>query len=90
MLHMIRDWVKGRQPVRVTASPPRPSGKSGEIVRCLEVSEAVSLDNLVHLTGWKPSTVRGVLSRLRARGYDIRREKRNGITVYRLDICPDI
>ncbi len=85
MRDMIRGRVARRRVKRVTASPLRPSGKSGEIVRCLEVSKAVSLDDLAQLTGWKAPTLRGVLSRLRARGHDIRREKQNDITIYRLE-----
>ncbi len=85
MRDMIRDWVARRQVKRGTDSPSRPSGKSGKIVRCLEAPGAVSLDDLAHLTGWKAPTIRGVLSRLRARGFDTRREKQGGITVYQLE-----
>jgi len=62
-----------------------PSGKLGEIVRCLEASEAASLHDLTTLTGWKQATVRGALSRLRARGYVIHRKTRDGTALYHLE-----
>lgn len=62
-----------------------PTGKLGDIVRCLEASESASLHDLMTLTGWKRSTVHGALSRLRARGYKIRRDTRDGTPVYRLE-----
>lgn len=66
-------------------SKPSPTGKLGEVIRCLEASEAAALHDLMTLTGWKRATVHGALSRLRARGYKIRREIQNGTPVYRLE-----
>jgi biotin operon repressor len=62
-----------------------PSGKLGEIIRCLEASEAASLHDLTTLTGWKQATVRGALSRLRTRGYPIQRKTRDGTALYHLE-----
>lgn len=62
----------------------QPTGKLGEIVRCLEASEAASLHDLTTLTGWKRATVHSALSRLRARGYPIKMRKENGAPTYRL------
>ena len=62
-----------------------PTGKLGEIIRCLDASESASLYDLTTLTGWKQATVRGALSRLRARGYPIRRKTRDGAALYHLE-----
>ncbi len=62
-----------------------PTGKLGEVIRCLEASEAASLYDLTTLTGWKRATVHSALSRLRARGYPIKMRKENGAPIYSLD-----
>jgi hypothetical protein len=62
-----------------------PIGKLGEIIHCLEASDAASLHDLTTLTGWKQATVRGALSRLRARGFPIRRKIRDGTALYHLE-----
>jgi len=64
---------------------PPLTGKLGEIVHCLEESEATSLHDLITLTGWKRATVRGALSRLRTRGYEITMRRERGTPVYRLE-----
>jgi biotin operon repressor len=64
---------------------PPPTGKLGEIVRCLEAPKAASLHDLTTLTGWKRATVHGALSRLRARGYPIKMRKQDGAPTYRLE-----
>lgn len=63
-----------------------PKGKLGEIIRCLEASEAVSLHDLTTLTGWKRATVHSALSRLRAQGHPIKMRKENGAPTYRLEV----
>lgn len=76
--------VLNARPGKVTPQTPL-TGKLGEIVRCLEASKDVSLHDLTTLTGWKQATVRGALSRLRARGYVIRRKIRDGTALYHLE-----
>ena len=83
---MISRWktvLNARPRDRIRLTPP--AGKLGEIVYCLEASEATSLHDLTTLTGWKQATVRGALSRLRARGYTIRRTTRDGTALYHLE-----
>jgi len=82
---IVRCWPFRKRLSQAAKRNKPPTGKLGEIVRCLEASEAASLHDLTTLTGWKQATVRGALSRLRTRGYPIRRKIRDGTVLYHLE-----
>ena len=65
-----------------TAKPP--AGKLGSILKRVEAKTGATLNELREATGWQPHTVRGALSRLRARGFAILRHVEGGRSSYRL------
>jgi hypothetical protein len=66
------------------ATPKRPDGKLGLILKRVEAKTGATLGDLVKLTGWQQHTVHGALSRLRTRGFGIRSEVTGQRKVYRL------
>ena len=67
------------------ATAERPGGKLGLILNRLGTKKGATADELVDATGWQRHSVRGALSRLRARGFAIRRDVVAGREAYRLD-----
>ena len=71
-------------------SPPmpdtvnRPGGKLGLILDRLERKTGATVDELVDATGWQAHSVRGALSQLRTRGFDIGLVTTKGRKAYRL------
>ena len=50
---------------------PRPRGKLGLIFDHVAAASGATADELVVATGWQRHSVRGALSQLRARGFDL-------------------
>jgi predicted ArsR family transcriptional regulator len=67
------------------ATAERPGGKLGLILKRLSTKKGATADELVDATGWQRHSVRGALSRLRARGFVIYRDVVAGREAYRLD-----
>jgi hypothetical protein len=57
-----------------TGEASRPGGKLGQILKLLELKSGASVNVLINKTGWQKHSVLGALSKLRARGFDIRLE----------------
>jgi len=76
-----------KNPATSTQKPEavnRPGGKLGLILDRLEDKTGATVDELVDATGWQKHSVRGALSRLRKRGFDIGLEATKGHKAYRL------
>ena len=66
-------------------TPARPGGKLGLIMDRLAGKTGATAEDLIAATGWQKHSVLGGLSKLRARGFALRREERAGRTTYRLE-----
>jgi len=66
-------------------TPARPGGKLGLIMDRLAAKTGATAEDLIAATGWQKHSVLGGLSKLRARGFALRREERAGRTTYRLE-----
>lgn len=62
----------------------RPGGKLGLILDRLERKTGATVDELVDATAWQAHSVRGALSQLRTRGFDIGLGTTKGRKAYRL------
>ncbi len=69
---------------KTPASPTRPGGKLGLIVQRLEGKVGATVDELAEATGWQRHAVRGALSRLRTRGFEMRLDGDQDRKAYRL------
>lgn len=68
-----------------TASPvARPASKIGKVQSLLRRDEGATLDEMVAATGWLPHTTRAALTGLRKKGHAIEKDKRDGVTCYRI------
>jgi hypothetical protein len=67
------------------AGPIQPGGKLGLIIQHLERKAGATADELADATGWQKHSVLGALSRLRARGFNMRLEAQGSRKAYRLD-----
>ena len=65
---------------------PRPGGKLGVIIDCISQVNGATADELVAETCWQKHSVRGALSRLRARGFAIHLAADGERRTYRLDV----
>ena len=63
----------------------RPGGKLGLMMDRLAAKTGATAEDLIAATGWQKHSVLGGLSKLRARGFALRREERAGRTTYRLE-----
>ena len=82
-----RTRAKKKSPATNAQKPDtvnRPGGKLGLILDRLERKTGAMIDELVDATGWQKHSVRGALSRLRKRGFDIKLEATKGRKAYRL------
>ena len=70
----------------VAPAIPRPGGKLGVIIDRLAAKSGATADELVAATGWQRHSVLGALSRLRARGFDMRFDANSDRKAYRLDV----
>lgn len=52
-------------------------------------SGGTTIDELVKATQWLPHTTRAVLSGLRKRGYQLDRQRQDGVTRYRITGSPE-
>ncbi len=67
-------------------APPlcRPGSRQAQLLDLLQREEGADIDEMVHLTGWQPHSVRAVLTGFRKRGIEVTRTKEgNGVSVYR-------
>ena len=77
-----------RRSARVAAavqSASRPGGKLGLIVELLSAKTGATIDELVETTGWQRPSVLGALSRLRSRGFAIKRDVQSDRNAYTLN-----
>lgn len=62
----------------------RPGTRQAQLLDLLQRQEGADIDEMVHLTGWQPHSVRAVLTGFRKRGVEVTRTKEgNGVSVYR-------
>lgn len=71
-------------PVPVPANMPRPAGKLGDILGCVASKNGATADELANATGWQKHSVLGALSKLKARGFEIRLDAKSNRKAYRL------
>lgn len=61
----------------------RPGTRQAQLLELLKREEGADIDEMVHLTGWQPHSVRAVLTGFRKRGIKVTRTKEgNGVSVY--------
>ena len=68
----------------VPADLPRPDGKLGDILGRVASKNGATADELVDATGWQKHSVLGALSKLKARGFEIRLDAKANRKAYRL------
>jgi len=68
----------------VPADLPRPGGKLGDILGRVASKNGATADELVDATGWQKHSVLGALSKLKARGFEIRLDAKANRKAYRL------
>ena len=62
----------------------RPGTRQTQLLELLQRDAGADIDEMVHLTGWQPHSVRAVLTGFRKRGIEVTRAKEgNGVSVYR-------
>lgn len=62
----------------------REGTRQAQLLDLLQREEGADIDEMVHLTGWQPHSVRAVLAGFRKRGVEVTRKKEgNGVSVYR-------
>lgn len=66
------------------ASPQRPTGKLGEVLRSISAPPGATLSEITTLTGWLPHTARAAVTGLRQRGFAIQLSQADGRKAYRL------
>ncbi len=66
-------------------APARPGGKLGLIVDRLGTKAGTTIEELAGMTSWQMHTVRAALSRLRTRGFAMRRDRDGERKAYRLE-----
>lgn len=68
----------------VARSAPRWSSKTAAVIALLTRVGGATLPDLIAETGWLPHTTRAALTGLRKKGHTIIRDKREGVTCYRI------
>lgn len=63
---------------------PREGSKLANVIGLLDRPEGANLDDLFHITNWRPHTTRAALTGLRKRGLNIERRREDGATRYRI------
>lgn len=63
----------------------RPGGKLGLIIQHLERKAGATADELAEAVGWQKHSILGALSRLRSRGFAMRRNEQGNRKAYRLE-----
>lgn len=66
------------------ATAPHPGGKLGDILGRVASKNGATADELVDATGWQKHSVLGALSKLKARGFEIRLDAKANRKAYRL------
>jgi len=62
----------------------RPGTRQAQLLGLLRRSQGADIEEMVHLTGWQPHSIRAVLTGFRKRGVEVTRTKEgNGVSVYR-------
>lgn len=71
-----------------SASPlPRASSKTAAVIALLTRPNGATLPDLIAATDWLPHTTRAALTGLRKKGHSITRDKRDGVTRYRIVVA---
>jgi hypothetical protein len=68
----------------VVADGARSNAKRAKVMEMLAWAGGASLDEITAATGWLPHSARAMLSGLRKAGHDVVREKREGVSRYRI------
>jgi hypothetical protein len=63
---------------------PKRNSKIASLIALLERPEGATLAEMVAATGWLPHTTRAALTGLKKKGHSITRDKRDGMTCYRI------
>jgi hypothetical protein len=72
-------------PLLSPSSPPAPrQNKTAAVLALLGRDEGATLPELIDATAWLPHTTRAALTGLRKKGHSITRNKREGVTCYRI------
>ena len=79
-----RSFRRSARPMATAQSVPRPGGKLGLIIELLSAKTGATADELVEITGWRRPSVLGALSRLRSRGFAVKRDMQPDRNAYRL------
>jgi uncharacterized protein DUF3489 len=66
------------------SSTPRPGSKLAEVLDRLRQDQGATIDELMAATNWLPHTTRAALTGLRKRGYEITRNRLDGLTRYKI------
>lgn len=69
----------------ITPNLPKAGSKIANVIALLERAEGASLAELVEATGWLPHTTRAALTGLKKKGQTIAKDKRDGVTTYRIE-----
>jgi hypothetical protein len=68
----------------VVAAGVRSNAKRAKVMEMLAWGGGASLDEITAATGWLPHSARAMLSGLRKAGHEVVREKREGVSRYRI------
>lgn len=71
-------------PAPLPATASCPGGKLGDILGRVASKNGATADELVDATGWQKHSVLGALSKLKARGFEIRLDAKANRKAYRL------
>ena len=88
MARMVGDDVKpsdAGEPVSAALpTVPKRTSKIAKVIALLEREQGATLADMVEATGWQPHTTRAALTGLRKKGRTLSKDKRDGVTCYRI------
>lgn len=71
-------------PANVSEPTPRATSKIDRVLALLRSCDGATLEEMVGATGWLPHTTRAALTGLRKKGHVLIKDKRDGVTCYRI------
>ncbi|MBX7501669.1 DUF3489 domain-containing protein [Qipengyuania sp. YG27] len=66
------------------AAEPKRETKIDKVIALLKRKQGATLDEMVKATGWLPHTTRAAMTGLKKKGHTIERDKRGGMSCYRI------
>ncbi len=66
-----------------TAAAPKRETKIDKVIALLKRKQGATLDEMMKATGWLPHTTRAAMTGLK-KGHTIERDKRGGVSCYRI------